>query len=150
MKGAGMLVVSLRGVNFAFWSHLGGKTTSYLAAKVTRKNIKIYLICIFLIHYIYSIHIIQVLSFVCVLIWSLLGFKTVWPTHWSVSFRGLIQNFRRASPPLSYARSPPGTVGTDRHHQYFLCFFLHWKRFFFFAILHVADIVYVAETANKP
>ena len=23
MKGAGMLVVSLRGVNFAFWSHLG-------------------------------------------------------------------------------------------------------------------------------
>ena len=24
------------------------------------------------------------------------------------------------------------------------------KEFFFFAILHVADIVYVAETANKP
>ena len=23
MKGAGMLVVSLRGVNFRFWSHLG-------------------------------------------------------------------------------------------------------------------------------
>ena len=23
MKGAGMLVVSLRGVNFGFWSHLG-------------------------------------------------------------------------------------------------------------------------------
>ena len=23
MKGVGMLVVSLRGVNFAFWSHLG-------------------------------------------------------------------------------------------------------------------------------
>ena len=23
MKGAGMLIVSLRGVNFGFWSHLG-------------------------------------------------------------------------------------------------------------------------------
>ena len=23
MKGAGMLIVSLRGVNFRFWSHLG-------------------------------------------------------------------------------------------------------------------------------
>ena len=27
----------------------------------------------------------------------------------SVSFRGLIQNFRRASPPLSYAEFPPGS-----------------------------------------
>ena len=35
MKGAGMLVVSLRGVNF--WSHLGvlGKTPLYLAVKVS-------------------------------------------------------------------------------------------------------------------
>ena len=32
-----------------------------------------------------------------------------------VSFRGLIQNFRRASPPLSYAESspPPGLTVTD-------------------------------------
>ena len=50
MKVVGMLVVSLRGVNFGFWSHLGygvlGKTPSYLAVKVSfrvaRKNIKIY------------------------------------------------------------------------------------------------------------
>ena len=55
MKGVGMLVVSLRGVNFGFWS--------------------IYLICIFLIRFIYSIHIMQVFSFVCVLTWSLLGVK---------------------------------------------------------------------------
>ena len=36
MKGVGTLVVSLRGVNFGFWSHLGvlGKTPSYLAVKV--------------------------------------------------------------------------------------------------------------------
>ena len=37
MKGAGMLVVSLRGVNFSFWSRLGfsGKTPLYLAVKVS-------------------------------------------------------------------------------------------------------------------
>ena len=39
-------------------------------------------------------------SFVCVLTWSLLGVR-------SISFRGLIQNFRRASVPPSYAESPP-------------------------------------------
>ena len=45
---------------------------------------------------------------VCVLTWSLLGVKKAWATPRSVSFRGLIQNFRQASPPLSYAESPPG------------------------------------------
>ena len=37
MKVVGMLVVSLRGVNFGFWSHLGcsGQTPSYLAVKVS-------------------------------------------------------------------------------------------------------------------
>ena len=37
MKGVGMLVVSLRDINFGFWSHLGclGKTPSYLAVKVS-------------------------------------------------------------------------------------------------------------------
>ena len=34
MKGAGMLVVSLRGVNFGFLSHLG-KASLYLAVKVS-------------------------------------------------------------------------------------------------------------------
>ena len=35
----GMLVVSLRGVNFGFWSHLGclSKTPSHLAVKVLLK-----------------------------------------------------------------------------------------------------------------
>ena len=39
MKGVGMLVVSLRGVNFEFWSHLGclGKTPSHLPVKVLPK-----------------------------------------------------------------------------------------------------------------
>ena len=37
MRGAGMLVVSLRGVNFRFWSHLGcsRQNASYLAVKVS-------------------------------------------------------------------------------------------------------------------
>ena len=37
MKGVGMLVVSLRGVNFGFWSHLGcsGQNASHLALKVS-------------------------------------------------------------------------------------------------------------------
>ena len=37
LKGAGMLVVSLSGVNFGFWSHLGcsGKTPLYLAVMVS-------------------------------------------------------------------------------------------------------------------
>ena len=43
MKLVGMLVVSLRGVNFGFWSHLGYSGPSYLAVKVsfrvTRENI---------------------------------------------------------------------------------------------------------------
>ena len=37
VKGAGILVVSLRSVNFGFWSHLKGvqgKTALYLAVKV--------------------------------------------------------------------------------------------------------------------
>ena len=34
-----------------------------------------YLICILLMHYIYFVHIIQVVSFVCVLTWTLLGVK---------------------------------------------------------------------------
>ena len=66
MKVVGTLVVSLRGINFGFWSHLGLHAKKY-------KNI--YLICIFLVRFIYSIHIMQVFSFVCVLTWSLLGAK---------------------------------------------------------------------------
>ena len=38
---------------------------------------------------------------------SFRGKKKAWATPRSVSFRGLIQNFRRASSPLSNAESPP-------------------------------------------
>ena len=67
-KGVEMLVVSLRGVKFGFWSHIGtvlGKTRSYFAVKVSfwvarEKNIKIYISYVFFICFIYSIRIIQV------------------------------------------------------------------------------------------
>ena len=49
MKMVGMLVVSLKVINFGFWSRLGLHAKKY-------KNI--YLICVFLISFIYSIHII--------------------------------------------------------------------------------------------
>ena len=48
-----MLVVSLRDVNFGFWSHLGvlGKTPSYLAVKVSfrvaRDKISKYIHCLY-------------------------------------------------------------------------------------------------------
>ena len=60
----GMLVVSLRGVNFGFWSHLGCSgqnaiiySREGLVYGCTQKNIKIYIYCVF------------------VLTWSLLGVK---------------------------------------------------------------------------
>ena len=49
MKGAGMLVVSLRGVNFGFWSHLGCSgqnaiifSRQGLVLGCMRRNINIY------------------------------------------------------------------------------------------------------------
>ena len=96
MKVVGMLVVSRRGVNFGFWSHLGcsGQNTIIfsregLVYSCTPKNIKIYILSVFQHGLFY-------------------GSKKAWAPPRSVSFRGLIQNFRRASPSLSYAESPPG------------------------------------------
>ena len=43
MKGVGMFVVSLRGVNLGFWSHYWGvlgKTPSYLAVKVSFRVVR--------------------------------------------------------------------------------------------------------------
>ena len=63
MKGAGMLVVSLRGVNFRFWSRLGcSGQPLYLAVKVSfRVGIEeIFEKYIFSICFIYSIHVIKV------------------------------------------------------------------------------------------
>ena len=43
---------------------------------------------------------------------SFKGHKKAWATPRSVYFRGFIQNFRRASPPLSYGEYPPGLKHT--------------------------------------
>ena len=99
MKGAGMLVVSLRGVNFRFWSRLvcSEQNTIIFSRKglfqgCTRINIK----KLYIFNSFYLVD-----SCNQSLKWSL------WATSRLVSFRGLIQNFRRPSPPLSHGSSPP-------------------------------------------
>ena len=87
LKGARMLVVSLRGVNFGFWTHLGcsGQTAIIFSLRglfqcCTRRNIK-------------------KLS-VCVLKWCFLGVKKRLDhaqIDWS-PLGGLIQNFGRLYP----------------------------------------------------
>ena len=41
MKGAGLLCVSLKGVNFGFWSHLGcsGQNTLRVSFRIAREEI---------------------------------------------------------------------------------------------------------------
>ena len=74
IKGLGMLVVFLRGVNFGFWSHLrcSGQNAIIFSREdlvydCTCKNIKIYVLSVFSV-----------------------GVKKAWATPGSVSSRGLI------------------------------------------------------------
>ena len=48
---------------------------------------------------------------------SFRGQKKAWATSRSVSFRVLIKILRRASPPLSYAESPPPPRDLGQIHQ---------------------------------
>ena len=66
IKGVGMLVVSLRVVNFGFWCHLGcsGKTPSFLTVKV---SFRVARDC--------TAREYKIMCIVCVLTWSLLGVK---------------------------------------------------------------------------
>ena len=93
MKGAWMLVVSLRGVNFRFWSRLGCCIIFSRKGLLGWRNIK----KLYMFNSFYLLD-----SCYQSLKLSLLGVKKGWATPRLVSFRGLIQNFRRASPPLSY------------------------------------------------
>ena len=93
MKGKGMLVVSLRGVNFRFWSNLrcSGQNTIIFSRKglfqgCTGRNIKHFNSCYLLDSCNQSM----------------------------VSFRSLFQNFQRASPPLSCG-SPPGAWNSFKY-----------------------------------
>ena len=115
MKGAGMIVVSLRGVHFGFWSHLGcsGQNAIIFSRKglfqgCTPRNIKN-------INIFNSFYLLDLLN--QSLKWSLLGVKNrLLPRpDWS-SLEVLIQHFRRASPPLSYPSSPPPLLSGARKH----------------------------------
>ena len=80
------------------------------------------MICTFLICFIYSIHIIQVFSFVCVLTWSLLGGKKSLG-HAQI---GLLQWFNSKFPtsiPRFHMRSPhpPGFEIGDEFHYLLKC-----------------------------
>ena len=62
MKGAAMLIVSLRGENFGFWSQLGcpGQYAIIFSRKdlfCTRRSVKMYILSI---RFIYLIHVIKV------------------------------------------------------------------------------------------
>ena len=113
-KGVGMLVVSLKGVKFGFWSHLGcfGQNTiifsrkglfkdcaqtGWIEAPVRRNIQKLYIFN--------SFYLLDPCN--QSLKWSLLRVKKRgWAMPRLVFFRGLIQNLRRASPPLSCEGSP--------------------------------------------
>ena len=67
MRGAGMVVVSLKGVNFGFWYNFGcsGHGAIIVVAKVSFRVVNeeienIHFICIFFVRFIYSIHVIEV------------------------------------------------------------------------------------------
>ena len=112
MKGVRMLVVSLRGVNFGFWSHLGcSGQNAIIFSRLglhAKKYKNIYLICILLIRSIYSINKIQVFSFDCVLTWPLLGVKKRLGNTQIALLRGLIQNFPTSIPtPFMCGVLPP-------------------------------------------
>ena len=58
---------------------------------------------------------------------SFRGQKNASATPRSVSFRDLIQNFRRASPPLSCAESPPGIIAVRTFLSLWIS--IGWTRF---------------------
>ena len=62
MKGAAMLVVSLRGENFGFWSHLGcsGQNAIIFSRKRSLLGLHAKKNYIFSIRFIYSIYVIKV------------------------------------------------------------------------------------------
>ena len=82
-----MVVVSFRGVNFGFWSHLGcsGQNAiifSHLGLHA-KKYENIYLICMVLMHFIYSIQHYNPSFFICLYfnMVSFRGQKKLGPCH---------------------------------------------------------------------
>ena len=91
-----------------------GKTLLYLAVKVSFRVAleEIVKHHVFSIRVIYSIHVIKVSNH------RFQGSKKGWATPRFDSFRGLIQNFRRAFPPLSYAEFAPPLPRNTRFNQF--------------------------------
>ena len=123
MKGVGMLVVSLTGVNFEFWSHLGcsGKNTIIFSRDGSRLGLhakkynNIYLICIFF--------------------WSLLGVKKSLG-HAQI---GLLQGFNSKFPtsiptPLMWGVPPGRTTFMHSCHCVFTGIFSR-TIFFYYQLL---------------
>ena len=81
--------------------------------RVAREKILQYMFDMYIFNSFYLLHSNNP-SFLICLCFNMASFRRknkAWATPRSVSFRGLIQNFRRASPPLSYAEFPPGLQG---------------------------------------
>ena len=73
-----------------------------------------------------------------------LGVKKSWALPRSVSFRGLIQNFRRASPPLSYARPPRAQLERiDTINIFFVSF--STEKEFFFSRFYTSQILFTLQ-----
>ena len=90
MKGVGMLVVWLSS-DFGLTEDVQGKKQSQLAVKVSFRVARE-----------------KILKYVCCPCFNMVSFRAQKKVGLrSVSFRGLIQNYRQASPPLSYAEFPP-------------------------------------------
>ena len=147
MKGAGMLFVSLRGVNFGFWSHLGctGQNAIIFSREGHAKKYKnIYLICIFLIHFIYSIHIIQVFSFVCVLTWSLLGVKKSLGHAQIGLLQGFNSKFPTSIPTPFICEVPPGHSWNGLTLSIFSLFLSPLKKNFF-SLFYTSQILFTLQ-----
>ena len=152
MKGAGMLVVSLRGVNFAFWSHLGcsGQNDIIFSREGHAKKYK-NIFDMYIFNSLYLLHSYNP-SFVICLCFNMVSFR--FQNSLAHALIGLLQGFNskfQTSIPTPFiCEVPPGHSWNGSTPSIFSLFLSPLKKIFFFAILHVADIVYVAETANKP
>ena len=100
MKGVGMFVVSFRGLNFRFWSHLGcpEKTPLCLAVKVSFRVAREKLLYFL---------------FVCVLKWSLLGGQKSLGHAQIGLLQGINSKFPTSIPAPFIRESPPGGQRTS-------------------------------------
>ena len=121
MEGVGMLVVSLMGCKFRILVSLRVfqakrhhmQQSRFRLGLHAKKYKNIYLMCIFFIRFIYSIHITQVFSFACVLTWSLQGVKKSLGLAQIGLLQGLNSKFLTSIPtPFICGVPPPGGISS--------------------------------------